>query len=69
MKVIDKAPAAAGQNTYQLRLIHGYNGETSLQTMISDWYKYEPKLKRIIYQNAEHGYSVIKCKGRTGRIS
>ncbi len=32
--------------------------------MISDWYKYEPKVKRIIYQNAEHGYSVIKCKAK-----
>ena len=48
IKVIDKAPASAGPQTYQLQLIHGYNRGTSLRTMIHDWYKYEPKVKRII---------------------
>ena len=32
--------------------------------MISNWYKYKPKVKRIIYQNAKDGYSVIKCKAK-----
>jgi len=48
VKVIDKALAAAGPMTYQLQLIHGYNRGTSLRTMIYDWYRYEPKVKRII---------------------
>ena len=48
MQVIDKALAAAGPTTYQLRLIHGYNRGTALRTMIHDWYRYEPKVKRII---------------------
>ena len=48
MKVIDKAIASAGPATYQLQLIHGYNRGTSLRSIIYDWYKYEPKVKRII---------------------
>jgi DNA-nicking Smr family endonuclease len=48
IKVIDKALASAGPQTYQLQLIHGYNRGTSLRTMINDWYRYEPKVKRII---------------------
>lgn len=48
MKAIDKAIASAGSNTYQLQLIHGYHRGTSLRTMIHDWYRYEPKVKRII---------------------
>ena len=48
MKVIDKASAAAGPNTYQLQLIHGYNRGTNLRTMIHDWYQYEPKVRRIM---------------------
>ena len=48
IKVIDKAIASAGPTTYQLQLIHGYHRETNLRTMIYDWYKYEPKVKRII---------------------
>ena len=48
MKTIDKAIASSGANTYQLHLIHGYNRGTSLRTMIHDWYRYEPKVKRII---------------------
>ena len=47
MKVIDKAIASAGPATYQLQLIHGYNRGTGLRSMIYDWYKYEPKVKRI----------------------
>ena len=46
-KVIDKALASAGTGTYQLELIHGFNRGTSLRTMISDWYRYDPKVKRI----------------------
>ena len=48
IKVIDKAIAKADFRTYQIQLIHGYNRGTSLRTMIYDWYKYEPKVKRIM---------------------
>ena len=48
IKVIDKALAAAGPATYQLQLIHGCTRGTSLRSMIYDWYRYEPKVKRII---------------------
>jgi DNA-nicking Smr family endonuclease len=48
MKVIDRAIASAGPATYQLQLIHGYNRGTNLRSMIYDWYRYEPKVKRII---------------------
>ncbi len=48
MKVIDKAIASAGPATYQLQLIHGYNRGTNLRSMIYDWYRYEPKVKRIM---------------------
>ena len=48
VKVIDKAIASAGPTTYQLHLIHGYRRGTNLRTMIYDWYKYEPKVKRIM---------------------
>lgn len=47
-KVIDKAIASAGAQTYQLHLIHGYNRGTGLRTMIQDWYRYDPKVKRIM---------------------
>lgn len=46
--VIDRALASAGPATYQLQLVHGYNRGTSLRTNIQDWYRYEPKVKRII---------------------
>ena len=46
--VINKAIAATGPTTYQLQLIHGFHRGTSLRTMIYDWYRYEPKVKRII---------------------
>ena len=48
MKVIDKAIASAGPQVYQLQLIHGYNRGTSLRSIIRDWYRYEPKVKRIM---------------------
>ena len=47
-KVIDKALVRAANTTYQIHLIHGYNRGTSLRTMIYDWYRYEPKIKRIM---------------------
>ena len=47
-KVIDKALRSAGNGTYQLRLIHGYNRGTRLKDMIADWYSMEPKVKRIM---------------------
>ena len=48
VKVIDRAIRNAGTTTYQIHLIHGYNRGTSLRSMIYDWYRYEPKVKRII---------------------
>ena len=47
-RAIDKALSAAGPATYQLQLIHGYHRGTNLRSMIRDWYRYEPKVKRII---------------------
>lgn len=47
IRVIDRALAAAGSGTYEIRLIHGYHRGTSLRDMIYDWYKYDPKVKRI----------------------
>ena len=47
-KTIDRAISSAGPATYQLQLIHGYNRGTSLRSMIYDWYRYEPGIKRII---------------------
>ncbi len=46
-RVIDRELAAAGPEVYQLQLIHGYNRGVSLRTMIHDWYRYDPKVKRI----------------------
>ena len=48
MEVIDRAIASAGPGTYQLQLVHGYNRGTSIRSMIYDWYRYEPKVKRIV---------------------
>ena len=48
IKVINKAIAAADSTTYQIHLIHGYNRGTSLRSMIHDWYRYDPKVKRIM---------------------
>lgn len=48
IRVIDRAIAAAGPMTYQLRLIHGYHRGTSLRSMIRDEYRYEPKVLRIM---------------------
>ena len=48
VRVIDRAIAAAGPGTYQLHLIHGYNRGTSLRSMIKDWYRYDPKVVRIV---------------------
>ena len=48
MKVIDKAIASAEPSTYQLQLIHGYHRGTNLRSMIQDWYRYDPKVKRIM---------------------
>ena len=48
IRVIDAALKRADAATYQLQLIHGFHRGTRLRTMIYDWYKYEPKVKRII---------------------
>ncbi len=61
MRVIDKAITSAGPATYQLQLIHGYNRGTSLRSMIYDWYRYEPRVKRII-PGANPGVTVLVLK-------
>ena len=48
VRVIDRAIAAAGPDTYQIRLIHGYHRGTSLRSMIRDEYRFHPKVKRIL---------------------
>ena len=48
VRIIDRAIAGAGPTTYQIQLIHGYHRGTSLRSMIQSWYRYEPKVKRII---------------------
>ena len=47
IKVIDKALKNADDSTYQIKLIHGYNRGTSLKNMITEEYKYHPKVLRI----------------------
>lgn len=47
VKVIDRTLKAADDNTYQIRLVHGYNRGTSLKNMIIEEYKYHPKVRRI----------------------
>ena len=48
VRVIDRAIASAGTETYQLQLVHGYNRGTSLRSMIYDWYRSDPKVLRIM---------------------
>ncbi|MBQ8093921.1 MAG: Smr/MutS family protein [Clostridia bacterium] len=45
---IDRALDEATSSTYQLQLIHGYHRGTNLRTMIQSWYRYEPRVLRII---------------------
>ncbi len=48
IRVIDRAIAAAGPTTYQLRLVHGYHRGTSLRSMIQDEYRWHPKVLRTM---------------------
>ena len=48
IRVIDRALASVDASTYQIQLIHGYHRGTSLRSMIQDWYRYDPKVKRIM---------------------
>ncbi len=48
IRAIDRALDAADRGTYQLRLVHGFHRGTSLRGMIRDWYRYEPRVLRII---------------------
>ena len=48
IRVIDSAIASAGPFVYHLQLIHGFHRGTSLRAMIQDWYRYDPKVKRIM---------------------
>ena len=48
VRAIDRALAAAGPEVYQLHLIHGFHRGTNLRSMIQDWYRYDPKVKRIM---------------------
>ena len=47
IKAIDRALKAADDSTYQIKLIHGYNRGTSLKDMITDEYRYHPKVVRV----------------------
>ena len=47
-KKIEKVLAEAGDGTYQIRLIHGYNRGTNIKSMIYDSFKYDKKVKRIV---------------------
>ena len=47
VKVIDRALKNADDSTYQIKLIDGYNRGTSLKNMITDEYRYHPKVLRI----------------------
>ncbi|MBR2562853.1 MAG: Smr/MutS family protein [Eubacterium sp.] len=48
MRIIDRAISQAGPAVYQIQLIHGYHRGTALRSMIHDWYRYEPKVRRIV---------------------
>lgn len=48
IRAIDRAIAAAGPMTYQLRLVHGYHRGTSLRSMIQEEYRYHPKVLRTM---------------------
>lgn len=48
VQVIDRALRNAGPATYQLQLVHGYHRGTNLRSMIQDYYRYDPKVKRIL---------------------
>ncbi len=45
---VGRALANAGSGVYQLRLIHGYNRGTKIRDIIYEWYRYDPKVKRIL---------------------
>lgn len=47
-KRIEKVLSGAGDGTYQIRLIHGFNRGTNLRDMIYDSFRYNKKVKRII---------------------
>ena len=47
IKAIDRALKSADDSTYQIKLIHGYNRGTSLKNMITEEYRYHPKVLRI----------------------
>lgn len=48
VETIDRALRNAGPATYQLQLVHGYHRGTNLRSMIQDYYRYDPKVKRIL---------------------
>ena len=48
VQVIDRALRNAGPAVYQLQLVHGYHRGTNLRSMIQDYYRYDPKVKRIL---------------------
>ena len=48
IRAIDKAITSAGPGTYHLQVIHGFNRGTELRSMIHDWYRDDPKVKRIM---------------------
>jgi len=48
VQVIDRTLRNAGPAVYQLQLVHGYHRGTNLRSMIQDYYRYDPKVKRIL---------------------
>ena len=48
IRVIDRALASVDASTYQIQLIHGYHRGTNLRSAIQDWYRFDPKVKRIM---------------------
>ncbi len=48
IRAIDEELDYAGPGTYQIQVIHGYNRGTNLRSMIYSWYRYEPRVKRIV---------------------
>jgi len=47
-RAVERALSGAGDGTYQIRLIHGYNRGTNLRDMIHDSFRYDKRVLRIV---------------------
>lgn len=47
-RAVERALASAGDATYQIQIIHGFNRGTNLRDMIYDSFRYNKKVKRIM---------------------